>query len=303
MSSKKTSTGTLVLLFLLFVGAAGAGWYFLGQEKAPVEDSSLSQPFDKMTPADDMAEADHGHDHDHDHEHSPDTHAHDDMQSGGAQIGDKGTVYDLSVKPLLGRRGFGDPNAPVQVREFFSLTCNHCADFYTGPYQNIKEQFIDTGKLYFIYEEFPLNGPALYGSMIARCLPEERYAGFIDLLLRSQDEWAFGGDFKTALQQNAKLAGMSEEEFDTCFNNEELQKEIATNIKEASDAWNVSSTPTFVFNDGERILRGSQSAENFGQVISALTEPVEEESSEEVSEETVDEDEDFVEMDSPTVDE
>lgn len=266
MSSKKTSKGTLVILFfLLFAGVAAAGWYYVGQNKAQPDTGT-----EEVTT--DLTSADHGFN-EGDHSHGPDTHTHDDMaqSSSSTQVGDAGTVYDLSVKPILGRRGVGDPNAPVQVREFFSLTCNHCASFYTGAYQNIKEQFIDTGKLYFIYEEFPLNGPALYGSMIARCLPEERYEGFIDLLLRSQEEWAFSGDFKAALLQNAKLAGMTDEEFETCYANAELQKEIAANIKEASDAWKVSSTPTFVFNDGERILRGAHTTEDFGKVIEMLT--------------------------------
>lgn len=263
MSSKKTSKGTLVILFfLLFAGVAAAGWYYVGQQKAQPEATTTEQ----VASDHEVTEGDHS--------HGPDTHTHDDnmQQSRAVQVGDAGTVYDLGVKPLLGRRGVGDPNAPVHVREFFSLTCNHCADFYTGAYQNIKQQFIDTGKLYFIYEEFPLNGPALYGSMIARCLPEERYEGFVDLLLRGQEEWAFSGDFKAALMQNAKLAGMTEEEFETCYANTELQKEIATNIKEASDAWKVSSTPTFVFNNGERILRGAHTTEDFGTVISILTE-------------------------------
>lgn len=182
-------------------------------------------------------------------------------------IGEEGAVTQLEVNPLLGIRAIGNPNAPIKITEFFSLTCNHCATFHTGPYQELKAKYIDTGKVYFVYEEFPLNGPALYGSMIARCLPEERYTGFIDILFRTQETWAFSGNFKESLRQNAKLAGMSDEEFDTCFDNKELQNALAKNIAAATDAYNVSSTPTFVINDGERVIRGAKSMKAFDALV------------------------------------
>lgn len=179
-------------------------------------------------------------------------------------------IQKLTERPLLGVRGVGDPNAPVQIQEFFSLTCNHCATFHTGTYQELKAKHIDTGNVYFIYHEFPLNGPALYGSMIARCMPEERYESFIDLLLREQDKWAFSGDFKGALKQNAALAGMSGDDFEACFNNKDLQKQIAANIQEASQLYEISSTPSFVVNDGVRVLHGGQTMEAFDAVVKEI---------------------------------
>ncbi len=257
MSSNKKSLSSLLLLLLLFFGIASASWFYFTKDKqesgAESEETAL---LDNAASQENTEEP-----------HNENTaHTHD----GHGSSAQKGNIHDLSVKPTLGRRGVGDPNAPVQIQEFFSLTCNHCADFHAGAYQALKERFIDTGKVYFIFEEFPLNGPALYGSMIARCMPEERYEPFISLLLKNQETWAFGGDFKKGLKQNAKLAGMSDESFDACFANKELQKEIAQNIAEASDAWKISSTPSFVVNKGERLLNGSQSIENFEKVINEL---------------------------------
>jgi len=185
--------------------------------------------------------------------------------------GEAGTVTQLPTSDVLGVRGVGNPDAPVQVREYFSLTCNHCADFHKNTFPQLKSKYIDTGKIYFIYEEMPLNGPALYGSMIARCLPEERYSEFVGLLLETQADWAFGGNFKEALQKNAALAGMGEEDFNACFENEELRLAIADNIDKSSQAWKIGSTPSFVFNNGERILRGGQPIEVFDAVYSLLT--------------------------------
>ena len=240
---------TIVLILLALLG----GWFFIGQSK-DIKDIDVIPT--------EMAETNTEADHNHDHGTNP----------SNDNIAEEGIINILPIDPVLGRRGVGNPNAPVKIQEFFSLTCNHCANFHTGTYQELKAKYIDTGKVYFIFEEFPLNGPALYGSMIARCMPEERYESFVDLLLRNQDVWAFSGDFKASLMQNAKLAGMSEEEFNTCFNNEALQKAMANNIAAASDAWKISSTPSFVLNDGERIIRGGKSIADFSAVIDRLLE-------------------------------
>lgn len=248
MSSNKKSAGLLLLGLFLFVAVA-SWFYFSGQSDQSSDEVNQAEGESVEVPRD------HGHDHSHPY---------------SGYKAETGQIHEMAINPVLGRRSVGDPNAPIKIQEFFSLTCNHCANFHNGPYKELKSKYIDTGKVYFIFEEFPLNGPALYGSMIARCMPEERYENFIDLLLRNQDVWAFGGDFKGALKQNAALAGMSEEDFEACFNNKEMQKAIAENIKEASEAWKLTSTPSFVVNDGAKIIRGSKKIEDFDSVIAEL---------------------------------
>ncbi len=260
-NSNKKSTSSLILLILVFAAIVGASWFFFSNKKSD-SDGAKQELADTTIENTSEQDVDDNTGHDHSHGHN--------TTSDNGEIGIKGKIQELNPPAIYGLRGVGNPNAPIKIQEFFSLTCNHCADFHKETYQEIKKNLIDTGKVYFVYEEFPLNGPALYGSMIARCLPEERYVGFIDILLRTQDKWAFGGDFKAALMQNAKLAGMSEEEFDTCFNNEDLQKAVATNIKEASDVWKVNSTPSFVVNNGERVLLGSQPYEKFEKLVAQL---------------------------------
>lgn len=260
--------GTVILLLIIFGGAAWGSWNYFKNNKSTFENTPSYGQISGEASSDALdASADDAHDHGDDSEHKHD----EQVGAADGMIGEKGKNFTLSVQPNLGRRGVGDPNAPVKIHEFFSLTCNHCASFHKDVYPQIKSELIDTGKVYFIYEEFPLNGPALYGSMIARCLPEARYAGFVDLLLTTQDKWAFGGDFKASLKQSAALAGMSDDAFEACFKNEELQKEIANNIKDASDAWKISSTPSFVINDGERIFRGGQPYASFKSVVMELT--------------------------------
>ncbi len=269
MSSKKKTIGVLLLSLLFSLIFIGAGWmYFNKADGSNIKSAQQNEALASSSALTDTSVNDeHG-------ENQNNAHGHDhsnDSAPSATNIGRKGTVYKKPITSLLGQRAVGDPDASITVRSFFSMSCNHCAAFHAGAFQDIRKKYIDTGKMFFIFEEFPLNGPALYGSMIARCLPTERYEGFLDLLLETQDVWAFGGDFKASLKQNAKLAGMSDEEFETCFSNKDLQKELAQNIKLSSDAWEISSTPTFVINDGERILNGVQSLETFDAIVATLT--------------------------------
>ena len=151
----------------------------------------------------------------------------------------------------LSERSLGDATAPITMREFASLTCGHCGHFHKEVFDKIKSEYIDTGKVYVIFTDFPLNKPALDATMIARCLPEERYFSFTEYLFKNQDKWAYSEDYLTFLKQNAALAGMGSEAFDACLNNEELRQGIANNMREAQKKYGINSTPSFVVNEGE----------------------------------------------------
>jgi len=273
-SENKKSLGSLIILFILFALVAGISWVYFGKGSTDVVQESKQGLTDKVSAAMSHEGHDHsGHDHSgHDHG-KKDAKVEEASATAEKEIGTKGKVFKLDPPAIYGTRAVGNPDAPIKIQEFYSLTCNHCASFHSEVYPKLKKNLIDTGQVYFEYHEMPLNGPALYGSMIARCLPEARYGGFVDILLKDQDKWAFGGDFKGALMQHAKLAGMSEAEFNTCYNNKELQQAIAANIKTVSETWKINSTPSFVVNDGERILYGGQPYENFEKLVQQLLGP------------------------------
>lgn len=193
------------------------------------------------------------------------------LESGG-QANETATqsATHVDVAAAMGPRGLGDPNAPIKLKEFFSLTCNHCANFHNITLPQIK-QYIDSGEVYLEFHEFPLNAPALRASMIARCLPADKYYGYITLLFKTQDAWMTNADYMGVLRQNAKLAGMSDDQFDACVSNNELQTTIAQKIQEASAKWNIESTPTFVVNDGVETIKGAQPAYEFERVFRAVS--------------------------------
>lgn len=171
--------------------------------------------------------------------------------------------------PLFSERGIGDPSAPVIMQEFSSLTCSHCGDFHKKTLPKLKEKYIDTGKLYLIFRDFPLNAPAMHASMAARCLPENRYAPFIQVLFENQDHWAYGVDYLKYLRQQSQLAGLSAEQFAECLQNVKLQEAIIASIQQGKERWNISSTPTFVLNDST-LINGAASLDSFEKSIDAL---------------------------------
>ncbi len=172
----------------------------------------------------------------------------------------------IDVAAALSERRIGDANAPVTIREFASLTCSHCAHFHATTFQELKAQLIDTGKASLVMSEFPLNKPALDATMVARCLPADRYFSFITLLFEKQADWAADASYTNFLKQNAQLAGLSAEQFDACINNETLRNGILDRMKEAQTKHNIQSTPTFVVGESN-VITGAMPLEVFVKAV------------------------------------
>jgi protein-disulfide isomerase len=147
-------------------------------------------------------------------------------------------------------RALGRADAPVSVMEFYSLTCPHCAAFHRETFPRVKADLIDTGKLRFVFYDFPLDQVALTAAMVARSLPPERYEPFIGALLSSQDRWAFarGVNSTEELARMAALAGLPREAFNKAIADTELKTSILQRQSEAQKTYGVDSTPSFVFN-------------------------------------------------------
>jgi protein-disulfide isomerase len=144
----------------------------------------------------------------------------------------------------------GDPAAPVTIIEYASLTCGHCAHFYKDVLPQVEKNFIATGKVKLIYRHFPLNATALKASQLAHCLPEERFFPFIKTLFENLDKWGMSQDPDAALAQYAKLAGLTQENIDTCLADKKLQDAIVKHRMEAENKFRVQATPTFIISIG-----------------------------------------------------
>src|SRR5581483_8992125 len=113
----------------------------------------------------------------------------------------------------------GDPKAPVTVIEYASMTCPHCAHFAEATYPELKKKYIDTGKVRFIFREFPLDPLAAAGSMLARCAGKDKYFPMVETLFSQQREWVVQKPLEPMLTI-AKQAGFTKDSFEACLANQ-----------------------------------------------------------------------------------
>jgi protein-disulfide isomerase len=170
----------------------------------------------------------------------------------------------------MAERFIGDPKAPVTIYAYASYTCSHCAEFETKVLPELKKKYIDTGKVRYIFRDYPLDGPSFKASALARCLPADQYASFANVLFANQAQWAFGKDPEGSLVRYAQLAGLTEASAKACMSDVKLLDAIMAVRKSATDKYDINATPTFIINDGAEIIRGAQSLEQFSAVIDKL---------------------------------
>lgn len=163
----------------------------------------------------------------------------------------------------LAEMTLGAVDAPVTMIEYASVTCNHCADWHADVFPNIKENYIDTGKVRFILREMPVipAHPALVarsyaGTMLARCAADkggsEAYFNSMSELFAQQETWAFGEDPRGELLKIGAGAGIDEAAFDACLQRADLKAHIDENVTIAADEFKIQGTPGFII-EGEYI--------------------------------------------------
>lgn len=175
---------------------------------------------------------------------------------------------ELPMKTYNFDNVIGNPDAKVEIIEYASMSCSHCAQFYKNVYPELKKKYIDTGKVRFRFRDFPLGGPpALYGAMLTHCVPADKYHNFVSVLFKTQDSWAFQKNYIEILSSIAKLGKMSSEEFDNCMKDQNLIEKIKLVAQEAKEKYDVGSTPSFVING---VKYNNMRIEEFSAIIDPL---------------------------------
>ena len=180
------------------------------------------------------------------------------------------SAADVAKPVSLPDMALGPANATVTITEYASMTCPHCAAFNAEVFPKIKTEYIDTGKVRYVFREFPLDIKAAAGSMLARCIAKNdagKYFAVVDLLFKQQNEWA-GSKTTETLKRIGKQAGLTEQNVEDCLKDQALLDKIAADQKYANDVLKVNSTPTFFIN-GE-MLKGETSFEEFSKRITPL---------------------------------
>jgi protein-disulfide isomerase len=161
----------------------------------------------------------------------------------------------------------GSQKAPINLIEYASMTCPHCAHFDADVFPELKKNYIDTGKVFYVFREFPLDGVALRASMVARCMDNTHFFDFIHSLFHTQETWAspdVWNDEKKPLEQKltpmANVAkqqgGLSREQFDKCVNDQAMLQQIALQAERGRTDFNVPGTPA-IYVDGKFFAQGN----------------------------------------------
>ncbi len=174
-------------------------------------------------------------------------------------------ALDASVAERLQDRVLGREDAPVTLIEYASFTCPHCAHFHQTVYPMVKQDFIDTGKVKFIFRDYPFDRFALMASITTRCVPMDKYFETVKLLFAKQDVWSKEENPEGYFRQVAALQGADAEKFRTCLFDPGMQEGIANIRLEGAQKYSVASTPSFVINDIK--FNGRWEYENFSKAL------------------------------------
>jgi protein-disulfide isomerase len=180
--------------------------------------------------------------------------------AGGGEV----PMAELMTPGPLGDQVQGADNAPVTIVEYASMTCPHCSHFHETTYPEMKKKYIDTGKVRFIFREFPLDPLAAAAAMLARCAGKDKYFPLIDAFFSQQKDWVVQKPLQPMFNI-AKQAGFTQQSFDECLANQQMLNGIEETRTRAAQKFNVSSTPTFFING--KIFRGALTVEELDKQV------------------------------------
>lgn len=167
--------------------------------------------------------------------------------------------------PPLPEQVLGDPNAPLTVIEYASATCPHCAQFHRDVFPEFKKAFVDTGKVKFIFREFPLDNVAIAAFMVARCVDTKQYFPFLGVIFDRQREWVLNDPRESLFKIAQVTAGLEREKFEACLGDEALAQRVLDVRTRGEREHGIRSTPSFMV--GDRRIEGEVSFEELSKVI------------------------------------
>lgn len=170
-----------------------------------------------------------------------------------AQDADSAAEVDTS---MIEDMTLGNPDADVTVIEYASFTCPHCARFHADAFKQLKADFIDTGKINFVYREVYFDRYGLWAAIVARCGEgaENRFFGIADMVYEQQGTWARQdnpADIVESLRRIGKTAGLTDVQLDQCFTDGDTAQAMYARWLQQSEADNIDSTPSFII-DGTK---------------------------------------------------
>ncbi|MFP7569597.1 DsbA family protein [Marivita sp. S2033] len=166
-----------------------------------------------------------------------------------AQEADADTTDTVEIQEMV----LGAEDAPVEVIEYASYTCPHCATFHETVLPDLKRDYIDTGKVKFTYREVYFDRYSLWGSLVARCGGEEKFFGITDIIYDQQSDWVRAGseaDIAEALRKIGRIAGIENDKLESCLSDGDTARALVEWYQANAEEHEITSTPSFVI-DGK----------------------------------------------------
>ena len=158
-----------------------------------------------------------------------------------------GEAQEVTISDMT----LGNPDAKVTLMEYASFTCPHCANFHATVFRDLKKDYIDTGKVHFVYREVFFDRYGLWAAMVARCGGEMKYFGISDILYSTQQEWAASDDPNVVVGNLKKIgltAGMDGTQLDSCMRDGAMAQAMIDHYEANMKEFDVKGTPTLVIN-------------------------------------------------------
>lgn len=181
----------------------------------------------------------------------------------GAANAQESTGEDVIIEEMV----IGSVDAPVEVIEYASYTCPHCATFHTEVFKELKADYVDTGKVKFVYREVYFDRYGLWGSIIARCGGQDRFFGITDLLYAQQSSWSRAGSeaaIADELRKIGRIAGLENDQLEACLSDGDKARSLIEWYQANAEEHGITSTPSFVI-DGT--IHSNMSYSEFREIL------------------------------------
>ena len=181
------------------------------------------------------------------------------------------SVLEINENDLI----IGDINAPITIIEYASLSCIHCKDFHTNTLPQIIKEYVDTKKVKIVFRDFPLNYPALMGSMLLQCIEKNIRYNYLSALFILQSDWVKKDNevSKNELFKIMQTGGMTKNQFDECLNNQDVEQKILQGLMDAQNEFKIRTTPSFLINDN--FLEGNKPFKDFKNIFNKILSNIE----------------------------
>lgn len=158
----------------------------------------------------------------------------------------------------------GKKDSPITMIEYGSLTCDHCIGFHRKILPVIKEKYIKSGKVRFVYRHYPTSKVALQAAVAVECANENHYEVLNNFYFNIKD-WYSPKNRNQAFKKHAGITQENASSFDKCLKNQEIGKKIVADQKAAYDKYGIHGTPSFIIND--KVYKGEHSLEVLEKII------------------------------------